>query len=183
MDVEAALNSGDCTKDVPLEWGDVIEIPEKEHLLDERWWGLTHEVVQSLVKCVQRKVRVSSRGETVEFASIPQIPSAPYSPPPNAPFVSSPNAPFVSSPSQRPPSADSTGTKVLQRETSTFSLYTLVQQSGILRTSSDLTRVKVRRKESAGQPGFEAVYNVLNSPGNDDLWLRDGDEIEIPEKP
>src|SRR5262249_36607287 len=38
-DVAAILNSGDCSRDVWLEWGDVVEIPETDHPINESWLG------------------------------------------------------------------------------------------------------------------------------------------------
>ena len=35
VDLRPVLESGDCSKDVRLEWGDVVEIPEADHPLNE----------------------------------------------------------------------------------------------------------------------------------------------------
>jgi len=49
--------------------------------------------------------------------------------------------------------------------------------------SSDLTRVKVTRADSTSQKRQEYVNDASRS-GNQrtDLWLRQGDVVEIPEK-
>jgi hypothetical protein len=54
----------------------------------------------------------------------------------------------------------------------------------VLRSSSDLSRVKVTRK--TGKSAKPAVFTVDVSDSaqrSDDLWLQDGDVIEVPEKP
>ena len=52
----------------------------------------------------------------------------------------------------------------------------------LLRASSDLSRVKVTRKGSEKQPGFEKVFDLRSPQHPNILWLRDGDVIEIPDK-
>src|SRR5262249_48942239 len=37
LDLESALNAGDCSKDIPLDWGDIVEIPESVHNVNETW--------------------------------------------------------------------------------------------------------------------------------------------------
>ena len=63
-----------------------------------------------------------------------------------------------------------------------FSLMAVVHDSGLLLTSSDRSRVKVKRKDPGTGEVHEWTYNVEKDAGPNDLWLRDGDEIEVPEK-
>lgn len=64
-----ATNAFDGTKDVPLEFGDVIEIPEREYTLAESSLqiGLTKEQRESLLNCTKRTVTFAVRGEKVEI--------------------------------------------------------------------------------------------------------------------
>ena len=68
-------------------------------------------------------------------------------------------------------------------ELTTFWLYQVVTGANVLRASSDLSRVKVTRRDPAPQQPQEMVFNLEKPDPRNDLWLRDGDVIEIPEKP
>jgi hypothetical protein len=63
-----------------------------------------------------------------------------------------------------------------------FRLNEVVRNSGLLRSSSDTARVKVRRPApEAGRP-LELVFDLDKTNPSTDLWLRGGDVIEIPER-
>ena len=63
-----------------------------------------------------------------------------------------------------------------------FMLRSVLDRSKLVRFSSDLTRVKVTRRDGAtGQPR-ERVLDCSNANNAPDLWLRDGDVIEVPDK-
>ena len=63
-----------------------------------------------------------------------------------------------------------------------FMLKSVLAQSRLIRASSDLSQVKVTRRVGVNGKPQEWVLNC--SSGNDpDLWLRDGDVIEVPDKP
>jgi len=75
-----------------------------------------------------------------------------------------------------------------------FRLNQVVYGSGLLRTSSDLTKVHVTRTDSATKKKQERTIDltklrpeekgpVHNIGQGQDLWLREGDVIEIPDKP
>src|SRR5439155_21877829 len=49
-------NALDCAKDVRLEFGDVVEVPEREHTLAERAVGLTKAQSGDLTKGREREV-------------------------------------------------------------------------------------------------------------------------------
>src|SRR6185295_8582792 len=53
----------------------------------------------------------------------------------------------------------------------------------ILRSSSDLSRLKVKRHDTKSGNPWEILIDAQKSNGADDLWLRDGDVIEVPDKP
>src|SRR5207249_2378743 len=63
-----ATNSLDCAKDVRLEFGDVVEIPEREHTLAEQPIGLTDVQNQDLIKCLERKVTFAVKGQRTEVS-------------------------------------------------------------------------------------------------------------------
>ena len=57
----------DCAKDVPLEFGDVIGIPEREHSLAETPVGLSNAQARSLYTCLTRKVKFIVKGQATEI--------------------------------------------------------------------------------------------------------------------
>jgi hypothetical protein len=57
----------------------------------------------------------------------------------------------------------------------------------ILRSSSDFSRVHIKRTDPGTNKDVEFTANVRSiwdskTPSSDDLWLRDGDVIEVPDK-
>jgi ankyrin repeat protein len=62
-----------------------------------------------------------------------------------------------------------------------FMLRSVLDNSKLIRVSSDLTRVKVTRTDPATKKTTEWIVDCSN-PKDSDLWLRDGDVIEVPEK-
>ncbi len=64
VNVDEILEGGACEKDQPLNWGDVIEIPEANHLVTAKWQGLTEAQKDSLAKCLRRTVQVIIQGKT-----------------------------------------------------------------------------------------------------------------------
>ena len=46
LNIAARVASGDCQQNLWLEWGDLIEIPELEHKLSDRWNGQAHQAYQ-----------------------------------------------------------------------------------------------------------------------------------------
>jgi len=148
------LNGKPC-QDVPLEWGDVIEIPELDHPLTVAWTGFSAEQLAVLTDCEKRSIQITVKGQTniIVLGGMPTSPDAPN------------------------------GIHALNGEwlVPQFSSVPVLNQSGLVRTSSDLTRVKVRRADARGG-GREWTIDCTKA-GASDLWLRDGDQIEVPEKP
>ena len=134
-------NDIDCSRDVPLEFGDVVEVPEREHALGDRPIGLTDSQHDDMVNCLKRSVQLVVHGGKVELSG-----------------YSNPYGSFIGFVLRRP------------------------QAQGVLLSSSDLSRVKVTRHDPL--TGKKREW-VLDCSGNNtpDLWLRNGDVIEVPEKP
>jgi ankyrin repeat protein len=132
-------NGLDCTKDVWLQFGDIIEISEREHTLAEPPTVFGPGQDQDLLKCLQRKVTFSVKGQRTEI--------------------------------------------ILNGFTDTTYLSSALRLENvrkILRSSSDLSRVEVKRIEPDSRKSIN--LSVVLKPGPDDLWLRDGDVIEVPDK-
>jgi len=141
----------------PLQWGDVVEIPEADHPINAIWQGLPEEILATLKRCVERQVQLTVKGQTTNLLLSLQ--------------TTQPPGPVhdVNAPKARPPS---------------FALLPVLQSSGLLRASSDLSRVKVKRRDAATGQVYELVFDCSAASGpGPDFWLRNGDAIEVPEKP
>jgi ankyrin repeat protein len=64
VDVDAWIASGDCLGDKPLKWGDLVEIPERDHPLDAAYEGAPKGLVNVWTNCLTRTVEFRIRGET-----------------------------------------------------------------------------------------------------------------------
>jgi hypothetical protein len=158
VDLGAVLTAGDVSDDLPLQWGDVVEIPEADHPLNEAWAGFSDPELTNLLKCLTRQVTIIVQGQTNLITLAPGI------------TIPSPERPFI-----------------LVRPKVSFGLGPVLLQSKLMLTSSDLSRVQVTRRDPKTGKSSEYVLdcsglsqNHFNPP---DRWLRDGDIIEVPEKP
>lgn len=64
VNLQELIRSGDCSKDIWLEWGDRVFLPEKDHGLNEKWSGLGEETWALLDQCLTRRVTVLVKQET-----------------------------------------------------------------------------------------------------------------------
>lgn len=152
VNVESLLFSFDCSKDVQLEWGDVVEIPERDRNLNEQWHGLEFAQITVLKKCLDRKVEILVKGE------------------PNRLTLSQTFLGVSAQPQSTP-------------QSSVFWLGPTVRGANVLRSSSDMRRVKVRRVDPQTKQSREMVLNLEKADLSTDLWLRDGDVIDVPDRP
>jgi ankyrin repeat protein len=153
VDLTTALQSTNCTADLPLAWGDVIEIPESDHPLDQSWPGFSKADFATLEKCLTRHVEIVIKGQST---NITLFPDARYVKP--------------------------VRTSVETVEKASFWIKPVLRNSGLLLASSDLSRVKVTRRDPATGQTSEWVVDCSDSRPAPDLWLRDGDKIEVPER-
>jgi hypothetical protein len=58
----------------------------------------------------------------------------------------------------------------------------VVRNVDVLLASYDLSRVQVRRVDPVSKQMRESIFNLEQAESHNDLWLRDGDVIEVPEK-
>jgi ankyrin repeat protein len=150
--MQAILESGDCSRDPWLQWGDQVEIPEADHSIDQSWPGFSESVRASIEKCLARNIQVTVKGETTTVPLTAPLPQGQWR-----------------GEQYRPPSD--------------FFITPMLLRSGLLRTSSDLTRVKVTRHNSATGENWERMFDCSGAVPYPALWLRDGDKIEVPDKP
>ena len=211
VNLAPAFQSGDASNDLPLHWGDVVEIPEADHPLNENWPGFSDPELANLKKCLTRHVTVIVNSQTNLLTLAPGItfrdPNGQIVP---VPHVNVPGSPFL----PRQTSIQSTP----------FWLTPVLMQSKLVLASSDLAHVHVTRRDpqtgktaewtfdcsqppsssdSGGRGGFGGGGTPrpmapprLMGPGGRpvnpsvavaadacDLWLRDGDVIDVPERP
>ncbi len=175
VDLESVLGTGDCSKVVSLEWGDIVEIPEADHNVNEKWMGLSDAASSTLRKCLAAQVAIMVKGQTNLVTLKPLI----YRRHTMSIYLTSGNADEAglgfrfTAPPDKPD------------QQSTFWLYDVMHQANVILTSSDLSRVKVTRKDAATRKTIEMTLDLRKQDPNpaNALWLRDGDVIEIPEKP
>ena len=157
LDFSSVFRTGNCSN-VFLEWGDVVEIPEADHTLNDDWHGFSEVELNNLKQCLTRQTQVMVNGETKTLSLAPQITKK-----------------YRMGP----------GTEALDGyEISPLTPYWIrpaLLQSKLLLASSDLSRVKVSRRD--GNTNLQWVVDCGNATNAPDLWLRDGDVIEVPEKP
>jgi cytohesin len=170
VDLSPVMASGDCAKDVRLRWGDVVEIPEADHPLNEKWKGFSTTELANLKKCLTRKVEIVVKGQTTTVTLAPKITGLEGQREGATPVLTST---FPSSPQYEPTVFASTP----------FWLRPVLLQSKLVLISSDLSKVKVTRRDPATGQTREWVVDCSkageSAPG---FWLQDGDRIEVPEK-
>jgi ankyrin repeat protein len=155
VNAAALLASDDCERDVPLQPGDLIEIPEADHPVDLKWPGLSLTEVTNLLRCVSRTVTLTIKGTpnrlTLELRYQPDNSFGAY------------------------------GERTFELQAGSFMLKSVLLQSRLLRASSDLRRVKVKRAAHRGEPPREWQFDCsgVKAP---EFWVRDGDVIEVPDR-
>jgi hypothetical protein len=168
VDLSPVVESGDCVKDVRLRWGDVVEVPEADHPLNEKWTGFSSKELGNMQKCLTRKVEIVVKGQTTTITLAPRITGL---------DGGQEGATPVSTPGSQ-----------LQWEPTIYTLTSfwlrpVLLQSKLVLISSDLSRVKVTRRDPATGQTREWVVDC--SKGGESapaFWLQDGDRIEVPEK-
>ncbi len=167
VDTAQLLESGNCAGDVPLEFGDIVEIPEADHQMFAQWKGLATNVLFSLSDCLKRHVKVTVKGKTTDLTIAPEI------------TLTTGRGTFVSDGTGVPhmvPAIDVVANKPLM-------LWPALEESKLLLASSDLSRIKVTRRDSKTGKTRDWTVNCSNENDRPNFWLCDGDAIEVPDKP
>ena len=152
VDLTPVLGPGECSKDVRLRWGDVVDVPEADHRLSEVWAGFPTTELANLKQCLTRQVEVVIKGQTTNITLAPSISIS-----------------------------EDRKSSTLWPDTS-FWILPALRASGLLLASSDISRVKLTRRDPATGQSREWVVDCGDSNNPPALWLRDGDVIEVPEK-
>jgi ankyrin repeat protein len=157
-DLTKILQTGDRSADPILKWGDVVEIPEIDHPVNEEWDGMAKPEVDALLKCISREIRLAIKGTNATLTLTPS---------------------YVLPGGGLPRGVNEIDPTILYTPAS-YVLRSVLDNSKMVRASSDLSRVKVTRRDSSGRQ-MEWVLNCsgTNAP---DLWIQNRDRIEVPEK-
>jgi len=158
-DLTPALDSGDCSADVPLKFGDVVEIPETDHGLNDQWMGLSTNQLLTLSHCLTRHLQITVNGVTTNIIVKPQMTSNPIA--------------GVTWPSQH----ISWNVEPQQQ----LMLWPVLDDTGLLLSSSDLSRVTVKRRDVVTGKTHKWTVDCSDFQKEPGFWLRDGDEIDVPE--
>jgi ankyrin repeat protein len=175
-------NIVDCAKDVPVEFGDVIEIPERVHALNEA----PDDPVRELETRLKEVKRAAERTEQLRKSGIPTPMENPLAIG-VAEKLAEANAAI-----QRMACLQKTIQLVVAGERISITVdswrdgflnqaLAKSESRSALRSSSDLSRVKVTRKDA--KTGQSIALTVDATETNDSLWLHAGDVIEVPVKP
>ncbi|HEX9048880.1 MAG TPA: ankyrin repeat domain-containing protein [Verrucomicrobiae bacterium] len=159
VNVEQAIESGNCAANVALQFGDWVEIPEADHVLNESWTGLSTNQLLALQKCLTRHLQVTVNGQMTNLIVGPQIRTKELGY----------GAPQVL-----------TVDELLTHEP--LMLWPALKNSKLLLASSDLSRVTVTRQNSASGKRQKYAVDCSNPNSMPDIWLQDGDAIEVPAK-
>jgi ankyrin repeat protein len=171
VDFSAVMGAGDCSKNVRLRWGDVVEVPEADHPLNEKWAGFTREELANLKKCLTRKVEIVVKGQATTITLSPKITGLEGGQEGATPINISVGG------------AIQAVWEPTIHTLTPFWLRPVLLQSKLVLISSDLSHVKVIRQDAA--TGQKREWTVDCSKGGNDapnLWLQDGDRVEVPEK-
>ena len=159
-----ATNGIDCSKDMALEFGDTVEIPERDHALGEDNVGLTSEQARELRKYFNIKVQLKVRNKSVDLH--PSI----YNSRIGLALESQDARNLLLS------SSDLSRVKVTRRDPKTGKT-----REWVLDCSPQTPHDQRTFRAIPTPPGAIGLDNSPTDSGPD-LRLRDGDVIEVPEK-
>jgi len=162
IDIDSALTGGDCSADVPLELGDQVEIPEADHVLNGKWEGLSKPILATLKKCLTRHVTVVVKGQSKTYTLALDYTTNDFA------------------------GVFESGHSVAVAEVRKFApvmIMPALAESKLLLASSDLSHIKLIRSDPATGQKRELLVDGGDNKRLPSVWLRDGDVIEVPDKP
>ncbi len=133
--------------------GDTVEIPEADHPVSDSWPGPSAADLVAWTNVLSRSVTLVIGGKKMEFRLATEVEI----------FTSSVPERVIINPAS-------------------FMVRAVLDQSKLVRYSSDLTRVKVSRPQTTNRKRQEWVVDCSDG-AFPDLWLQDGDVVEVPDKP
>jgi hypothetical protein len=140
---------------VSLEFGDQVEIREADHVLNAKWEGLGTNILVTLKKCLTRNVSIIIKGQSNSISLGPDLRSHIHG------LVGFSEV-FQFAPIMIKPA---------------------LIESKLLLASSDLSRIKLTRADPTTGEKRELIVDCAPGAPAPSAWLRDGDIIEVPDKP
>jgi ankyrin repeat protein len=158
-DIRDMLGRSDTQKDIALEWGDIVEIPEQDHPVNKDWEGLSEPRQRQVMDALARNVEIRIKGSTTNLDLLPKMRD------------------FQSTATLRKkmPAETRLPENALVTE---FGLRSVINNSGLLRSSSDINHIKITRPTKKNMPNT-IVVDLYNS---DEPWISAGDLIEVPDR-
>ena len=170
-----AFDTGDCAADVPLHFGDVVEIPEADHVINESWRGLTTNQLFTLKNCLTRHLQVTINGQATNLTLAPQVGDINTAGPDYYLLRIPPSASGM-------PASGTPASVVSLVKYEPFMIWPVLKNSDLLLASSDLSRITVKRRDAATGRTREWTVDCSNPASPPNFWLRDGDAIDVPAK-
>lgn len=169
----------DCSNDVPLQFGDVVEIPERDHALGDNASGLTDQQRTTLADYAKGSVRLVAGDQKVQIpiyrlgnqATLETV------------LGNSEARKILLA------SSDLSRVKVIRRDSKTGERQEWVLDCSPPGSNNSFGTLNISGgnyvvADSPGQPLSYQWYANASIPSEPNLlWLRDGDVIEVPEKP
>ncbi len=168
VNVAEILLSSDGSKDVALQAGDLVEIAKQEHKVADTWYGLSAAQITALHKCLLRTVKIISQGHTNELALLPLFADAALA---EQMHFHVPQAPLNNMFPELPEILKARKVDTVVRS---FLLAEVVRDAKVLLNTWDLSRVRLTRGST------KMTFDLTANPAPE-VWLKDGDVIEIPE--
>jgi len=164
-------NIVDCARDVLVQFGDVIEIPESVHALNADQPDPVGGMEGRALTFADRMRNIQAAAQGNKQAGVSDLNDNPYRP----------AAACLQKTVQLHVAGDTAMLKVDSWNEGFLSqALNKTEARSILRTSSDLSRVKVTRK--TGKSAGPVAFTVDLSQNDNPFWLQDGDVIEVPQK-
>ena len=151
--------------DVRLEWGDIVELPESDHPLDAKPGELPGDLLLPFEMLLPRDIKVSLGGRVSTVTE-------------RLKFIRDPNTKGENS-SSSSISLVSATTVPAPGVQDVFTLAALLRTPGLVRVSSDLTKVVVRRSTTQNGP-IDQTVDCSNPGSGGEIWLGSGDQVIIP---
>jgi hypothetical protein len=162
VDIDSTLATGDCSADTPLQMGDQVEVREADHVLNAGWEGFSTNLLQTFQKCLARNVSVIVKGQSHSISLGPELRLA-------------------GTPARRFPGSVLGNAEVLQF--APIMIKPALIESKLLLASSDLSHIKLTRADPTTGQKRELIVDCSEGKPAPSVWLRDGDIIEVPDKP
>jgi hypothetical protein len=160
VDLDNRFQSSDRGNDIPLEWGDIIEIPELDHPVNARWEGISSQTQHRLIGLLSSPIQIKIKTASTNLSVLPPMPNFPNTDMWRLYVRSAPNQ-----------------TAAPNTIVSPFGLRAIVSAVGVLRSSSDTTHVKIVRHTDSNVRSI-----TVNLQEGEELWIEPGDVIEIPDR-